>query len=356
MSKKQFNTGLPGLGGGESFNPNKITIEPIEEELKIGKFKRAGHLTDQMLKYSYPKDKKNKNGQLSIFDSLQESTKKQIETVGGVEVTEIVEGIKLTPSETKVIDCLCKLLQENSQTLEPKKESYYSGNLLPELVPYGGDKNTPAPKLALTLYELTKEYKGGEAISGKDVENLKQILTELDSKKFLMKYTEQTKGTKGEWIKKEYEAFRKLIYLDKATLSSGVGDIEHYKKTETVIILNPIFRRQIDSKFILYPNDIIKRTIIAYGSHNISEITLRLRDYLMREHSSKRYTPEINLERLYYLLNDKWMKGGRRKKVIEYLNKSIETCKTLGLLKEIEVKKGATGEDKIIFTLNKEWI
>lgn len=33
--------------------------------------------------------------------------------------------------------------------------------------------NTPAPKLAFTLYELTREYKGGETIGGKDVENVK---------------------------------------------------------------------------------------------------------------------------------------------------------------------------------------
>lgn len=40
------------------------------------------------------------------------------------------------------------------------------------------------PKLAFTLYELTREYKGGEYVAGKDIENVKQILTELDSKRF----------------------------------------------------------------------------------------------------------------------------------------------------------------------------
>lgn len=342
---------LPGVGGGSGFNPLP-TIERGLEVKEKGTFRRSGHLQDQMLKYTYPL--KDKKGQLSIFDALQEGTKKDIE-VTGVEVTEIVEGIKLTPSETKVIDCLCKLLQENSQTLEPEKEDYYSGNLLPKLVPYGGDENTPAPKLSLTLYELTKEYKGGEAIGGKDVENLKQILTELDNKKFLIKYTEQTKGTKGAWIKKEYEAFRKLIYLDKATLSSGVGNIEHYKKSETVITLNPIFRRQIDSKFILYPNDINRRTIIAYGSHNLSDITLRLRDYLMRELSSKRYSPEIGLERLYYFLAAKWMKESRKRKVKKYTEKAIETVKALGLILSHEIKTTTTGEHKVVFYINKNW-
>ena len=321
---------------------------PLLEDGQKGKFKRSGHLQDQMLKYNYPKDR-----QPTLFDILNENTKSQIEKAQ-VEVKEIVEGIRLSPSEQKVIDSLCKLLHERSQTFKPEEEDYYAGNAGYSLVEYGGEK-TPAPKLAFSLYELTKEYKGGEAISGKDVENVKQILTELNSRQFLIRYTETTKGKKGEWIKKEYEAFRRLIDVDKATLSSGVGDIEHYKKTETVILLNPIFQRQINSKFIVYPNDILKRTIIAYGSHNLSEITLRLRDYLTREHSSKRYEPEINMDRLYWMLSEKWMKESRKKKVQEFTDKALETCKALGLLLSFKVKTGSTGEPKIIFKLNKDW-
>jgi len=339
---------LPGVGGGSEFRG--LPEIQLKDEVK-GKFKRSGHLTDQILKYSYPKDK---SAQLSLWDALGDGTKTDIE-VAGVEVTEVVEGIKLTPSETKVIDSLCKLLHENSQTLEPKKEGYYTGNLNPELVEYGGEK-TPAPKLSFTLYELTREYKGGDAISGKDVENVKQILTELNSKQFLIRYTETTKGKKGEWIKKEYEAFRRLINVDKATLSYGVGDIEHYKKTETIILLNPIFRRQIDSKFILYPNDINKRTIIAYGSHNVSDIVLRLRDYLLKELSLKHYEREIMLDRLYYFVAEKWMRESRKKKVKEYTEKALEVVTGLGILENYKIVTAkTTGEPKVVFTLNKDF-
>ena len=354
MSKRQQNKNLlpqmPGIGGGSVFNPLPKQEGGVEVEKK-GKFKVSGHFQDQKLKYTYPKDN---SSQLSLWEALKDGTKTDIQ-VAGVEVTQIVEGIKLSPSETKVIDCLCKLLHENSQTSDAKKEGYYTGNLSPELVEYGGDKNTPAPKLAFTLYELTKEYKGGEYVAGKDIENVKQILTELNSKQFLIRYTENTKGKKGEWIKKEYEAFRRLIDVDRATLSYGVGDIEQYKKTETVILLNPIFRRQIDSKFILYPNDINKRTIIAYGSHNVSDITLRLRDYLLRLHSSPKMSREINLDRLYYLVAEKWMRESRKKKVKEYTEKALETVKALGLLLSYEIKTASTGEPKVVFTLNKDW-
>ena len=352
---------LPGSGGGSVFNPLPKQEGGVEVEKK-GKFKRSGHLTDQILRYTYPKDNK---GQLSLFDSLEDTTKKAIETVGGVEVTEIVEGIKLSPSETKVIDCLCKLLHETSQTSDAKKEDYYSGNskveINPEtkkpenLIEYGGFLEI-APKIAFTLYELTREYKGGEYVAGKDIENVKQILTELDSKRFLLSYVETTRKKDGGRIERKIEDFRKLIHIVKISQTEySKEDIELSKKEETVILLNPIFRRQIDSKFILYPNDINRRTIIAYGSHNLSDLALRLRDYLIRELSSKRYQPEINLDKLYYLLAEKWMRESRKKKVKEYTEKALETVKALGLLLSYEIKTASTGEPKVVFTLNKDW-
>jgi hypothetical protein len=323
--------------------------EDINSNIKTGKFKRSGHLTDQMLKYDYPNDNKT---QLSLFDNLNDNTKKAI---GEVQRTEIVEGIKLSPSQTKVIDCLCKLLHESSQNFEPKNEDYYSGNKGYELVDFSGDK-TPAPKIAFTLYQLTKEYKGGESINGKDEQNVKQILTELDNKKFLLKYVETTKTKGGGRIERKMEDFRKLIHIIKISQTEFNDEgIALNKKEDTVIMLNPIFRRQIDSKFILYPNDINKRTIIAYGNHNVSDITLRLRDYLMRELSSKHYKSEIYLDKLYYLLAEKWMRESRKTKIKDFTIKALDTVITLGLLKSYEIKTGATGEAKIIFILNKDW-
>ena len=352
MSNK--NIGLPGLGKSESFIPSKINKEAKKVKKKNGKFKRSGHLQDQILKYSYPKDNKS---QLSIFDSLTEATKKEINTIDGVKITEIVEGIKLTPSQTKVIDSLCKLLHNNSQNTKPELENYYTGNRDPGIVSFANNINTIAPKLAFTLYELTKEYKGGETPTGKDVQNVKQILQELDNKKFLLSYIETTKTKGGGRIENKIEEFKKLITILKlSNRELNSKDIELSKKEATLIALNPIFIRQIDSKFILYPNDINKRTIIAYGSHNVSEITLRLRDYLLRLQSSPKLPREILLERLYYLLSEKWMKEYRKKKVKEYTNKALEVMITLGLLKYYKIIPAkTTAEPKIIFTLNKEF-
>ena len=354
MSKNIGLPGLPGEGKIKTFNPLKIDIKPLEIQKEKGKFKRSGHLTDQILKYSY---QKNKKGQLSIFDNLNNTTKKQIENNSKVEVTEIVEGIKLTPSETKIIDSLCKLLHDNSQNLNPELKDYYTGNRGSELVTFGGDKNTPAPKLGFTLYELTKEYKGGETVSGKDVRNVSQILTELDEKKFLLSYIETTKLKGGGRIENKIEEFRKLIHILKISRTEfSEMDIELSKQEETLIVLNPIFNRQINSKFLLYPNDINKRIIIAYGSHNVSEITLRLRDILMRLKCSPKLKREMLLEKLYYNLAGKWMREYRKKKVKNYTDKALKVMISIGLLVSYDIKTSkTTGEPKIIFTINNDF-
>lgn len=342
----------------------KITpLIEVDKEPKVGKYKRSGHLTDQILKYNYPKDTE---GQLSIFDSLQDNTKNKIERIGEIIKSQLVYGIKLSPSETKVIDCLCKLLHENSQNLDPKKEDYYSGNkpavINPKtkksdvIINYAGEITT-ASKLVTTLYSLAKEYKGGEAITGKDIENVSKLLLDLSNKKFIIKYKEETKEKNGHRRVTEIELYHSILTLPnyRDTIYNKEG-VELSKKEETLIFLHPIFKRQIESKFILYPSDINKRTITANGGHKIPEITLRLRDYLAKEHSLKHFSPEIYLDRLYYLVNEKYMKENRKSKVKQELQRAIETAKALGLLLDYRIEPGkTTGEPKIIFTLNKDW-
>ena len=332
---------------------NRTLAPPVapEEGQPKGKFKKSGHLADQQLKYDYPK---GSDPQQDLFSQLLPETLNTIDKYK-VDRAEIVEGIKLSPSEQKVIDCLSKILHEKSQNLDPKKPGYYTGNQPSEIIKYGSE-NVLAPSLAFTLYELTKEYKGGDYVSGKDIENVRQVLHDLDSRRFLYSYVETSKTKTGGRIERKIEDFKKLIHIVKMSETEySQEDVEIRRYEETIIMLNPIFSRQIDSKFILYPNDIHKRTMIAYGSWNISDIALRLRDYLLREISSKRYKPEMYLDKLYYMVAEKWMKESRKTKVKEYLQKAIETCEALGIIESYETKTGATGAPLMVFYLNKEW-
>ena len=60
MSKRKTKVQSPLPGEGEEpgigFLPG--TYEAPGEVIKKGKYRRSGHLTDQILKYKYPKDKK----------------------------------------------------------------------------------------------------------------------------------------------------------------------------------------------------------------------------------------------------------------------------------------------------------
>jgi len=349
-NSKQSKQILPGSEPSHGFP----SIKQLEAEAKgtpKGKFKVAGHVIDNRLKSDYPKDN---TSQLSIFDQLQEETQLEIKEAQ-VEKEIIKIGLTLSPSENKIVDSLSNLLHENSQNQDPEKPNYFTGNSTDIKTITYLDEETPIPQLLVTLYQLTQVYRGSDSVSGKDVENVKGILHELDKKRFLLKYTETTKTKSGEEIKDEYEGYESIIKLGKATRTKTKNNIEYYKKTVEVISLHPIFRRQIEDKYILYPSDINKRTEIAYGNAKVSGIAIKLRDYLVREKSSGRYSPEIGLDRLYYTVAEKEMKASKKDRARKGLDKALDTVKNLGLLLSHEVKPGATGEPKIIFKLNKNW-
>ena len=94
--------------------PLPLIGKETAEAGKKGKFKHSRHLTVQKLKYNYPKDS---DPQLSIYDILEPETREEIKTAKK-DISELVEGIKLTPAQDKVLLCLCKLLHEKSQTTD----------------------------------------------------------------------------------------------------------------------------------------------------------------------------------------------------------------------------------------------
>ena len=100
----------------------------------------------------------------------------------------------------------------------------------------------------------------------------------------------------------------------------------------------------------------IKRLEIAAGTSKITEVSLKLVDYLTRYTSTRGEKHEIGLERLYNTLAAKWMEQSRKKLVKQQTSKAVEICKRLGLLKEWTEVPGKDGEIKVIFTINKEWI
>jgi hypothetical protein len=128
-------------------------------------------------------------------------------------------------------------------------------------------------------------------------------------------------------------------------------------KAETmVVVLSPLYRQQIESKFILQPLDIIQQLTQANGSPNIPLATYKLKEYLFRELSSKHYECKITARKLYETLEPKLMQVPRLAKVKENTTRAIETLLKMEVLDRYELGKSQIGEDMYIFYLNKNYL
>jgi len=321
------------------------------ENRKKAKFKKPGHLVDQILKVA-PRESTT----LDLFSELSEETRTELQKEK-VEISrELFSGINLTASEMKIQDTFSILLSQQSQTEDPEKPNYYTG-AKPETVPsFLGGKGAIAPSIEFSLYTIAKEFKGGKTPTGKDLENVKKILQELEKKKFLIKHTEIYSKRGGGKTTIEREGYRALFHLDKVTLTEQDKNGKQTNKAETmVVVLSPLYRQQIESKFILQPLDIIQQLTLAHGNPNIPLATYNLKEYLFRELSSKHYECKITARKLYETLEPKLMQVPRLKEAKENTNRAIKTLISLGLLERYETGTSKVGKAMFTFYLNKNY-
>ena len=336
-------------------------LEPAKRSEKI---RASGHYWDNKLKYHHPA--KNKD-QLTIFDLLEKpETKQKIEKVD-YEVSAI--GITLTPGENKLMTALIKLLHDKSENQDRESEKFYSGNYRPlQLIPnYGGTgEEIRAPVLKIKPAELYKAYLDDNEYSGKEIKIIKNLIDSLASKKFIIRYMRRKiveKNGKKERLTDLIEDFQPLIRIIRYTPDLTDAELDSFnknghvaveKKGEYIIGLNPVIIDQISTKYIEFPRDIEKRTADAAGGPmKVSESDVSLRDYMLRELSNKRYQCEINEDKLPYILKlDKYIEHRRKKMIQQKVDKAIQVCKNLDLLKSVEIELGKKGQSKFIFHLN----
>lgn len=320
---------------------------------KKAKFKKPGHLVDQQLKTA-PK----KSNPLDLFSELSEETRTELQGEG-VEITrELFSGINLTASEMKIQDTFSILLSQQSQTEDSEKPNYYTGIEEKKQDSFLGGKGAIAPSIEFSLYTIAKEFKGGKTPTGKDLENVKTILTELEKKKFFHSYTEirTDKKTKRS-LTIERTGYKHLFQIEKVKFSLKDGEGKQTNKGETIaVILSPIYREQIESKYILQPVDIIQQLTLAHGNDKIPLATYNLKEYLFRELSSKHYECKITARKLYETLEPRLMQVPRLQQAKENTTRAIETLITLGLLEKYELGKSQVGEDMFTFYLNKNYL
>jgi hypothetical protein len=346
---------------------NTFIPQPKKEEQKdkLVKYSQSGHYIDQKLKTSY---KREQGKQMSLWDSLLPATKEKLK-----EEEVIVEGIKLSEKEEQTLNGVLRLLHEKSDTQKDSKNkpsnngTYYKGNLPAQKTKYGG-KNTEAPKIKFKASELYRAVTGKNKPNNKDIAMVKDAIMSLENKKFLIaynRYYKQGKETKIDRIEEYQPLIKLLTFYEGLTpkelkeVEAGNEDIKN-QKGEVILMLNPVFIDQIDTKFIEFPVDVNKLTKIARGGGRVHIGITNLRDYLLRAISSNKGKGAdktyIDKENLPYILGlEQYIKQRRKKLINIRIEESIETCKNLNLITDVKETTGARGQAQYEFTLNLDY-
>lgn len=346
---------------GESLGDFSVPAPRSMPEIpKTPKVRQSGHFVEQKLRYKTPY-------QPTLFDALSS------DTLGKVEKYELkAEGIRLTTAEERLLNTLYRLLRDTSKTTKDTgSPDFYAGNVESRMIPYGGaDQKSRSVHIRIARADLYKAYLDNPDYSGKEIQEINKTLERLAEKRFLLKYDRVRKvkvGSREENRTDRIEEVQSLVRVvnftkdltDAEVLRLNGGDEAiRQAKGELVIAFNPILTDQINSKYVEYPEDINRRTVLAAGGNpnKVTESMVRLRDYLMQAISAKRYRIELNKERLPYVLGlENYVAQGRKKLLAESIARDFQAAKNLGLLLDVEETVGAEGQDKLVFTLNKDF-
>ncbi|MES2389284.1 MAG: hypothetical protein V4543_14885 [Bacteroidota bacterium] len=323
----------------------------------VGKFLVSGHSVDQKLMHPY--------GMAGLLDTLSPQTKSKVKD----EV--LVYGIKVSPAEDRLMMAIQKMLWYKS-TKDKKGKLISAGNMPAHRDMYGGE-STDFPALRFTPAELYKEYTGKTDYSGAEALYIKDTITKLEQRRFLIvykrKYVQRSARGKSEQREQRIEEYMPLLRIvryydltseEAAKIDKGDRELKE-KKGEIVVIMNPLFIDQIDTKFIEYPNNINQRTAIAAGGNRkVTQSINNLRDHLLRAISSNKRKDnaitEVNRDKLPFLLGlDKYVKESRQKLLNDSIQKALETVARMGLVLDVKEVTGAQGQDKLVFVLNLEY-
>lgn len=184
--------------------------------------------------------------------------------------------------------------------------------------------------IRITLKELLHYIYFGKKVSGSNIKDLKETLGNLTEKEFRIS---------GE--------MKPLIKIQ------SISDKKNAKSTITYeVVLNPILTDKIEEKYVLFPECIDERTLIA--SKRLTDSIITLRDWCCSHISVKHYRVSMKEENLIRLLRlEKYLSGRNKKKAIDRISNAIEVCKELELISKCEVRINKYGEKIYNFNLLK---
>lgn len=250
-------------------------------------------------------------------------------------------GIKLTPSEDRIIHALMNLVRK-------KQIENQNSDVIVESTKYGDQNPQKCNFIIITCTEkeILNLIYGKKKHSGTHIERFRETLTQLAGTKFLIQYkkTFTSKNNKKECC--IINENRNLIKIHSTIRAEKIKTPLIYQ-----IVLHPILTDQIDTKYVFFSECIHQRTLDA-SKRVVTDPTIRLRDYLLSEISAGRYNVQINQENLIRRLHlEKYLSGRNKNKALHQISKSIEVCIKIGLVSKVEETIGAKGQKKYVFKL-----
>lgn len=286
----------------------------------------------------------------SILEEFSPETRAEIERA---QVESESLNIKLlndlNGAQQKAIWALASLLNIKSETSNIESPEYYLGS--PDKKVFW--KSERAPAFFCSLHEFTRIFIGDKDPSGANIKRAYKVLESLANQKFAFKWEEKYKANKkSDPVKRIIKGYRPLITIDQETIELKNGS----KKQGLAISMNPIFIEGFKrGRFILIPHDIIKRMQEATGSPKALKSHTGLINYFLHNLSSRDPIENIRLSKLYEKIDQRKAKKNR-KQLKEELIGGLEICIKMNLILEYEIKTGQTGELKLYFKLNRNYI
>lgn len=297
-----------------------------------------------------------KGKQLDLFRDINPNAVNIGETVYRV-------GENATPEEIQILEALYILLHDKSERKNADSPDFYAGDADSQTHDVRGfidGKKLPvqlpaqrAPNLYFSLYELAKAMKGGPP-TGRDYTSTEKQLNALAQRRVLVSYSQKGKDRKGRDVTVNILTNEPLILsLSKADVTR---DANGRTVTRYAAKLHPVFRHEIGKPggFITYPRDGLRRMQAAWGETRMPNCLYKLRELITAD--QHRGYKEMTLDKLFPIIDlDGYVKRRKRAQAVNLLKRSAECLQRAGLLNSWKITDAATGGQKVVFDINKDF-
>jgi hypothetical protein len=344
---------------------------PSKEKANSGQRRRAAtvtysHSLVENLLAPAPPVQPSLFGKLDAYKGLDPVVIATLKKELGTDSDEIVlervwkkgEGIDPDGRLAALVHCFVLLLEAQSkETKDHKRPGYYMGTGQIEMTIQGVKHTLEAPQIYVTKYELAKMLKNDESPSGRDMHELDELITKLDSEqaRYLLKYTaEVRKDSNGDVFVSQARIYNKLVTVERRKDVLVKGDTgEVITRGEGYLItLHPIFAN-FKRGFVPVRRDTHKRLKRTGGNFLFNLYLARARSYKNEREGD--WITYANEEELFSSVYKEEYKAKRWKRMREKLQQSIEEAKSSGVLLEAEQCTGGHGQPQWKFTLNPDY-